>query len=338
MSENSNIIAKKSEPARLDKKDKEILSMLYLDSRIGYSAIGKKVGLSGPSVERRIARLKSDGVIISLFANICLPLAGRKSVRFYLKFDHMDKRTERQVAAMFRANPNTGWGMIGEGAYDVIWRIDARSEADIAGAFSEITRRFGRMLAEKSFTLTTYQAYLPWNKAFGTQRHVLPQKYEFTAPAALDSADLGILSMLSADARASTVSIARKIGLSPDAARLRIARLVNMGVISGFSAYYDTRRLGLDYYKILVSFRNMSEQKEREFLSYCMENDNVVFVNKTIGEWEMEIDIVSENNARLHEFMIDLKSRFGGQIGRHAFLSAVYEVLPNPLGQKRAQL
>lgn len=318
--------------ARLDKKDREILSLLYLDSRMGYSEMGKKVGLSGPSVERRIARLKSEGVIISLFANTCLPLVGRKSARFYLKFDRLDKKTEKQVIDMFNSNPNTGWGMIGEGAYDAIWRIDAMSEADIAQAFSEITRRFGQRLAEKNFTFTTYQAYLPWNKTFGTRRQVLPQKYGFFAPARLDSADRAILASLSADARESTVSISRKAGLSPDAVRLRISRLVKEGIISGFSAYYDTRKLGLDYYKILLSFRNMGEKQEREFMAFCMENDSVVFLNKTIGEWEMEIDIVAENNAQLHDFMVGLKSRFGPVIGKHAYLSAVYEILPSPLG------
>lgn len=47
----------------LDRFDLSILNLLQLNNRLSHSAIAEKVGLSTPSVQRRISRLEEKGVI-----------------------------------------------------------------------------------------------------------------------------------------------------------------------------------------------------------------------------------------------------------------------------------
>ncbi len=54
----------------LDSIDKQILATLQRDSRVTYAAIGKAVGLSGPSVYARIQRLEHTQVIRGYGAQI----------------------------------------------------------------------------------------------------------------------------------------------------------------------------------------------------------------------------------------------------------------------------
>ena len=60
----------------------------------------------------------------------------------------------------------------------------------------------------------------------------------------LDGVDDRILSLLVEDARRSASDIGRRVGLSPAAAKRRIDRLEELGVITGYRAVLDYAKLG----------------------------------------------------------------------------------------------
>ncbi len=60
----------------------------------------------------------------------------------------------------------------------------------------------------------------------------------------LDDVDRRILELLAEDGRRSASDVGRAVGLSPAAAKRRIDRLEQIGVISGYRAVLDHARLG----------------------------------------------------------------------------------------------
>ena len=48
---------------RLDDLDRKILALLQRDGRRSFAEIGREVGLSTPSIKRRVDRLEAAGVI-----------------------------------------------------------------------------------------------------------------------------------------------------------------------------------------------------------------------------------------------------------------------------------
>ena len=62
----------------------------------------------------------------------------------------------------------------------------------------------------------------------------------------IDRIDRRILAILQADGRMSTVDLAERVGLSPTSTSERLKRLQREGVIAGFRAQLDPRRLGLE--------------------------------------------------------------------------------------------
>lgn len=63
----------------------------------------------------------------------------------------------------------------------------------------------------------------------------------------LDSFDGKILAALIADGRMTVADLARAVGLSKTPCQVRLRRLIDSGVIRGFSALVDHARLGLDH-------------------------------------------------------------------------------------------
>lgn len=63
----------------------------------------------------------------------------------------------------------------------------------------------------------------------------------------LDSHDRKIIATLVADGRITVTELARRVGLSKTPCQVRLRRLIDNGVIRGFSALVDYSRLGLDH-------------------------------------------------------------------------------------------
>ena len=71
------------------------------------------------------------------------------------------------------------------------------------------------------------------------------QRYDLTMPRTdLDPVDRRILELLAEDGRRSASEVGRQVGLSPAAAKRRIDRLEQIGVIAGYRAVLDHARLG----------------------------------------------------------------------------------------------
>jgi Lrp/AsnC family leucine-responsive transcriptional regulator len=315
----------------LDKKDRELLTLLYLNSRMSFVQMGKKLRLSSSAVERRMRQLKEAGIISLLFADVNLAKLGFKSYRIYLKFDVFNEKMENEVLGLFEAHKRTLWGVTCEGAYDVLWRQVAKDEKEVEDAINMMTERFGAEIAEKAVATTTYQTYLSWNRALGGERHPEFPMERTTEAEGLDGTDMKILASLYGDARATTVDLAGRVGLTPDAVRYRMDRLTKDGFILGYTAWFDAKRMGFEYYKILINFRSITREKEKEFLDYCLEHDNVVFLNKCIGSWDIEVDVIVENTVELHKFISGIKTKFGHVIGNHKYISPIEERMLNPM-------
>jgi len=64
--------------------------------------------------------------------------------------------------------------------------------------------------------------------------------------ASLSETDIRILEILQSDARTSYSAIARELGIAESTVRYRVERLRETGVITGFLALLDPRKIGLE--------------------------------------------------------------------------------------------
>ena len=145
---------------KLDKKDKQLLTQLYLNSRQSFTTLGKKLRLSSSSIERRLRKLQEAGIVSLMFADVNLAKLGFKGYRLYFKFDVMDAKTEKELLKLFENYKRTLWGVICQGEYDVLWRIIAKDEIEVEHAMSIMLEKFGKKIVEKTVITTTYQTYL----------------------------------------------------------------------------------------------------------------------------------------------------------------------------------
>jgi DNA-binding Lrp family transcriptional regulator len=118
----------------------------------------------------------------------------------------------------------------------------------------------------------------------------------------LDSIDLAILRLLRVDGRASIRSVAEQVHISRANAYARISRLVDDGVIRGFSARVDHERAGLGAAAyIAMRIAQDSWSTVRDKLEQVPGASHVALVS---GEFDVLLLVHTTDNRALRELVL----------------------------------
>lgn len=124
----------------------------------------------------------------------------------------------------------------------------------------------------------------------------------------LDDIDKKILKMLQENARMSLKDMAAEVSMSPTAVGARIDKMLEEGVLEGFTTKLNPEAMG-HYIKAFINLEVSPEQKE-EFYPYIDSILNVVECNCVTGDYSMLIEVRFRTTAELDKFLGDLH-RFG---------------------------
>lgn len=127
----------------------------------------------------------------------------------------------------------------------------------------------------------------------------------------LDAKDKKILELLSRDGRMSITSIAHEVELSPDGTKYRLDRLLKEHVIAGFTAVVNPPKIGLPLYAcVWMSLWNHTPEKENEFIKYLRSASYIVYAMKTLGQWDVGLEIYAKDAGHLDEILAQMRARF----------------------------
>ncbi|MBI2661923.1 Lrp/AsnC family transcriptional regulator [Candidatus Woesearchaeota archaeon] len=141
----------------------------------------------------------------------------------------------------------------------------------------------------------------------------------------MDKTDWKILVLLGKNSRTTVVEMASEVKLSADAVAERIRKLEKSGVIRHYNIVPNESKYPYLHYKVLVGFRNISEERERSLREYCRTNPDIVYIVKSLGPWEFEIDMEVESAEKFREVMMDIKTAFNDLLKDYSALH-IYQV------------
>jgi DNA-binding Lrp family transcriptional regulator len=123
----------------------------------------------------------------------------------------------------------------------------------------------------------------------------------------VDKTNRAILEILQHDALATYDAIAKRLGRSPSLVRDRIRAMESDGVIQGYCAIVDRRRLGQTTEALI--FCNLPAGNEEEAAATCIGLSQVTRVFHVSGEKRTVLRVATHDNRSLWEFITtDLKA------------------------------
>lgn len=149
--------------------------------------------------------------------------------------------------------------------------------------------------------------------------------------AAADAKDHQIIRMLQENARMSLAELAARVNLAPPSVRERLTKLEKQGVIKGYSAVLDTKKLGLDVTVFMLVTLSDHTQKQH-VLDALGRVPEVLECHHIAGEENFLVKVKTASIATLEDLLSRIFGLGGVAKTRSIIVLATYfEDRPPPI-------
>ena len=136
----------------------------------------------------------------------------------------------------------------------------------------------------------------------------------------LDRTDKRILELLQTDGSLSNIELAEKVGLSPSPCSRRVKALEESGLITGYRAHLDARRLGLDLLALInISMDRHTPERFNNFESEVRACPEVLECYLITGQSaDYVLKVLVEDMDAYQQFLLGTLTRIEGVSGVHS--------------------
>ncbi|NQU79637.1 Lrp/AsnC family transcriptional regulator [Candidatus Woesearchaeota archaeon] len=302
------------EHVKLRKTERLILGQLELDSRMPFSRSGSAVRKSQQQTSYTVSSLQRKEIIKGFYTLIDYSKLGMLNFRVYFRVNYINEEKFEELLCFLIDEAHTSWIATCGGSYDLICTFFASNPSQFNKTLRSIIARFPSQLQNR-MVLTTIVSR-DFGRKYLFRKQSIPQEIVGgdREPEEVGKDDLIILKELSQDARKSSVELSRSTGMTPKSVIEHIKRLRERKVIRGFKPWIDHSKIGYTSTLMLVKYHNVTVEMEDELVRYLKMHSSVTRLSKTIGEWDMEIEIETPGQIEYRRVEMEVRQRFSSVI------------------------
>jgi DNA-binding Lrp family transcriptional regulator len=293
----------------LDLKDKKILTELEMNSRISFSALGKKVGLSKQVVKYRIEKLESEKIIQGYNALIDVAKIGETIYVVYLKLIQLSSSKEKEWIEEIDKNPNVLGTGKNAGHWDLTIAIRCRNNQELDEILKKITSEKSEKIKEKLITSEIESSYFNTNLLYSGKRYEANTS-EFQENLDISEVDKKIINYLSKNCRISLLDLSDKLKMSPNGVKNRIKNLEKKKIIIGYKAKINYEKLGYLHFRIFLHLSKFTKELYSNIKYFLKSKDNVESVSRYIGYAEVDFRCYSKTIEEFYILLSEIKDNF----------------------------
>lgn len=295
--------------AVLDALDKKILAEFDRNSRRSLSAVARVLKQSRERIEYRTQRLIDEGVI-KYFGTTFNPQ--RLGFQIYKTF----LRTETNLSKLAELNrhleqhPRIAWLARCEGEWDIVFCLYARTADEFHAMHTTLLSDFNPVVLNfSSYCLTNVKMYERGYLQRATEKGFRPLAGGFS-PVELSALDWKVMQKLHREARLPTVEIARLLRVSNPSVAASIARLEELGIITGYGVTLDSEKLGTLFFKAQFYLRDYSADLRERFEAFCDSHPEVTCYTEQIGDCNLEVELHVDEHSKYFKLIEEIRIEF----------------------------
>ena len=310
----------------LSQSDKHLLYVLQYSGDEPISKVCRKVGIREGTAQGKLNRWISSGVLQQR-AFINTFLLGASEFEVYFSPSRKPKSAEIAIKKAVMSTPGLRWFYRLAGRYDYSIGLEARNVAQVAGLLESLDGKFPGLLSRKEFGGGIGYWW------FG-RRYLAPSGARYphglemvanTKAVQIDDVDHRILQVLGSRQKSSTRDLARALGLPQSTVAYRVRQLTSSGVIAGAPYLPSPSWLGVDVFRLLLSFRCFSQDFHQRLFAWARRQTNLVSMLRVLGNWDYTLRFEVRDPAAITEICDDLKDVFSEELVRCEVISVVNE-------------
>jgi DNA-binding Lrp family transcriptional regulator len=295
----------------LDKIDRKILYELDLNSRQPVKNIAKKLKLSREVVNYRLKKMIDSKIIRNFTTSISVFKVGSFIVKTYISFVDVSILKEKEIINYLLKNKKVGWIYKVMGKWDLNIIFFGEDLKDFSIFWNDFYSKFGKFIYDKETTIFEHGEIFPRDflienlnyekKDFSRVFSILNENHS------LDDTEKGILKILSNNSRENILFIAKKLNVSTNTIYSKIKKLEKSKVILGNTIGINHELLNLNYYKVLLYFKDYNESNFNKLKSFCKNNSKIWSLSKFVGGADLEFEIFVNNDDELNNVIYKIK-------------------------------
>jgi DNA-binding Lrp family transcriptional regulator len=292
---------------KLTKAEEKVLTLLERDCRMPASLIARKTRLSPEGVIKIINRLEEEGIISKFNAKINYYAMGYEVFPVHLKLNRMDKEIVSKIQSML--SKNFTWHCFCEGEYDLMLSFKI-PKAESKERMETILNELSSFIQEKEINVVLEAFEI--SKSFDGSKsnditHTYNNKFETIN---LSESDISAIETIKDDSRQNIISLSKKMKATSRVAALKLRRLQDQKVITGFKTKINMSQLGYHPYIALISFDNYTEKDLSRFITYCKMKEGINYLVREIGKYDIELNINTRTINEFYNLIDDIRQTF----------------------------
>ncbi len=92
--------------------------------------------------------------------------------------------------------------------------------------------------------------------------------------------------------------------------------LTKRNIVKGFRYCLDREKLGINASRLFLKLHHLTIERETSLMNYLRNAKEIIQVNKTVGDWDMEIDIESLDAGKIRQAILQIRIEFKDIIER----------------------
>ncbi len=303
----------------LDEIDRKILFELDQNSRQSYVEIARRTRLLPETVKYRVEGLTQRKIIRCFFAKVDNGRLGFVHLRLFLRLQAVGDEHLDEIVAFLKRNQLCLRLTLFDGEWDIgcVFKVSKLEKID--AIVMELKSRFGQFIAGSSFALIVWGQYLARTYLVGKPRKG-PYKSRYTGSSdyyALDRNDKFILKQLTDNSRVSASAISRLmrnsdklLPLSIETVSQRIKRFERDKIVTGYGISINQEKCGRIGFKVLLYLNSLPADQLDTFVSFCQGHPGIFHIVRTLGEWDLDMDLDVADFRDCREILMELSRKF----------------------------
>jgi DNA-binding Lrp family transcriptional regulator len=311
----------------LGQLDKKIIYELSRDSKQSYKQIAKKIKSKKEVVAYHITELLKKGIITKFVPIFSLSSIGIISHKIYLRLKGLDAEKEEKLIKDLVNNKEVVWVARSVGRWDLLLGFYAKNIIEFSKVKDNILSKLSKYLEEYSLTFIEDAFVLNRDYLLSAKREEF-KEYSFAGELGgekLDELDYKIISLIKNDVRKPFLEIADKLSVDARTVVSRLKLLEQRDILQGQTIFLDLDKLGFQLHKLCISFNNYSLENFSRVVNYAKQNSHVIHIIKSLGSWELELELEDNNLQHIYDFIRDLKNEFSLVIKQIELVTIIQE-------------
>jgi|SRR3989344_1564987 len=297
----------------MQKPDYAFLYLKSENARARLKELSRQLKKSPQRLKYTLSILEKEGVLKHPHCLFDYSYFGLILFRVYFRGGYLGEKDKERILSMLTQNPYVLSVYELTGEYDLVVEFAAPNP-------SKFNKEL-KQLIETSPTLNNYKVVL------NIVTHIFPREYllkdkTFTGiiyekilggdrkEESFKPSELQLLKELLHTPVAPLSSLASATTMNVKTVNSLLKSLVKRNVIKGFKYVLDASQISLYKHRLFLKLHNVSLERERQLMDYITRTKEIVQINKTVGDWDIEIDIESLDNNRIRYLIARLRDEF----------------------------